>query len=196
MHPLENFKINQQVDRIIDSETGEVIQQDRKESLAVGKEPNYYKVYINDLANLQGLNPTEKMVFEMLSANMTFDNLIVLIKPIKEKLVKITGKEFETIKKAIQGLAKKKVLLKEERACYRVNPKYVAKGKWEDIKALRLVIEYSERGREISIEKVTPYHIEYKVNDRKEILNIEDIPNGQTYIDWDEEGNAEIKKHQ
>ncbi len=196
MHPLENFKINQQVDRIIDSETGEVIQQDRKESLAVGKEPNYYKVYINDLANLQGLNPTEKMVFEILSANMTFDNLIVLIKPIKEKLVKITGKEFETIKKAIQGLAKKKVLLKEERACYRVNPKYVAKGKWEDIKALRLVIEYSERGREISIEKVTPYHIEYKVNDRKEILNIEDIPNGQTYIDWDEEGNAEIKKHQ
>ena len=136
------------------------------------------------------------MVFEILSANMTFDNLIVLIKPIKEKLVKITGKEFETIKKAIQGLAKKKVLLKEERACYRVNPKYVAKGKWEDIKALRLVIEYSERGREISIEKVTPYHIEYKVNDRKEILNIEDIPNGQTYIDWDEEGNAEIKKHQ
>lgn len=196
MHPLENFKINQQVDRIIDSETGEVIQQDRKESLAVGKEPNYYKVYINDLANLQGLNPTEKMVFEILSANMTFDNLIVLIKPIKEKLVKITGKEFETIKKAIQGLAKKKVLLKEERACYRVNPKYVAKGKWEDIKALRLVIEYSERGREISIEKVTPYHIEYKVNDQKEILNIEDIPNGQTYIDWDEEGNAEIKKHQ
>lgn len=195
MHPLENLKINQQVDRIIDSETGEVIQQDRKESLAVGKEPNYYKVYINDLANLQGLNPTEKMVFETLSANMTFDNLIVLIKPIKEKLVKITGKEFETIKKAIQGLAKKKVLLKEERACYRVNPKYVAKGKWEDIKALRLVIEYSERGREISIEKVTPYHIEYKVNDQKEILNIEDIPNGQTYIDWDEEGNAEIKKH-
>lgn len=196
MHPLENLKINQQVDRIIDSETGEVIQQDRKESLAVGKEPNYYKVYINDLANLQGLNPTEKMVFETLSANMTFDNLIVLIKPIKEKLVKITGKEFETIKKAIQGLAKKKVLLKEERACYRVNPKYVAKGKWEDIKALRLVIEYSERGREISIEKVTPYHIEYKVNDQKEILNIEDIPNGQTYIDWDEEGNAKIKKHQ
>lgn len=195
MYPLENFKINQQVDRIIDSETGEVLQQDRKESLAVGKEPNYYKVYINDLANLQGLNPTEKMVFEILSANMTFDNLIVLIKPIKEKLVKITGKEFETIKKAIQGLAKKKVLLKEERACYRVNPKYVAKGKWEDIKALRLVIEYSERGREISIEKVTPYHIEYKVNDQKEILNIEDIPNGQTYIDWDEEGNAEIKKH-
>ena len=188
-------KINQQNTIIMDSETGEVIEQERKESLAVGKEPNYYKVYINDLANLQGLNPTEKMVLEILSANMTFDNLIVLIKPIKEKLVKITGKEFETIKKAIQGLAKKNVLIKEERACYRVNPKYVAKGKWEDIKALRLVIEYSEKGREVSIEKVTPFHIEYKLKDQKEVLQIDSVPNNQTYFDFDEDGNVEIKKH-
>ncbi|PWN59129.1 replication/maintenance protein RepL [Chryseobacterium oncorhynchi] len=189
------MKVNQQNTIIMDSETGEVIEQVRKESLAVGKEPNYYKVYINDLANLQGLNPTEKMVLEILSANMTFDNLIVLIKPIKEKLVKITGKEFETIKKAIQGLSKKKVLLKEERACYRVNPKYVAKGKWEDIKALRLVIEYSEQGREISIEKVTPFHIEYEVKDKKEILKIDEISPNQTYLDFDEDGNHSIKKH-
>lgn len=188
-------KINQKVDTIIDAETGEIIEQARRESLAVGKEPNYYKVYINDLANLQGLNPTEKMVLETLSANMTFDNLIVLIKPIKEKLCEITGKEFETIKKAIQGLTKKKVLLKEERACYRVNPKYVAKGKWEDIKALRLVVEYSERGRDISIEKVTPYHIEYKVNDQKELLDLDGISPNQTYLDLTEDGEFEIKKH-
>ena len=189
------MKVNQQNAIIMDSETGEVIEQVRKESLAVGKEPNYYKVYINDLANLQGLNPTEKMVLEILSANMTFDNLIVLIKPIKEKLVKITGKEFETIKKAIQGLSKKKVLLKEERACYRVNPKYVAKGKWEDIKALRLVIEYSEQGRGISIEKVTPFHIEYEVKDKKEILKIDEISPNQTYLDFNEDGSHSIKKH-
>lgn len=189
------MKVNQQNAIIMDSETGEVIEQVRKESLAVGKEPNYYKVYINDLANLQGLNPTEKMVLEILSANMTFDNLIVLIKPIKEKLVKITGKEFETIKKAIQGLSRKKVLLKEERACYRVNPKYVAKGKWEDIKALRLVIEYSEQGREISIEKVTPFHIEYEVKDKKEILKIDEISPNQTYLDFNEDGSHSIKKH-
>lgn len=188
-------KINQQNTIIMDSETGEVIEQVRKESLAVGKEPNYYKVYINDLANLQGLNPTEKMVLEILSANMTFDNLIVLIKPIKEKLVVMTGKSFDAIKKAIQELAKKKILLKEERACYRVNPKYVAKGKWEDIKALRLVIEYSEKGREISIEKVTPFHIEYKVTDKKEVLKIDEVPPNQTYFDFDENGNAEIKSY-
>ena len=190
-----NNKINQQNTVIINSETGEVIEQTKKESLPVGKEPNYYKVYINDLANLQGLNTTEKMVLELLSANMTFDNLIVLIKPIKEKLMKMTGKSYECIEKAVKELAKKKILLREERSCYRVNPKYIAKGKWEDIKALRLVIEYSEQGREISIEKVTPFHIEYKVNDKKEVLKIDEIPHNQTYLDFDEDGSHSIKKH-
>lgn len=189
---LEN-RVNQQNTIVMDADTGEIIEQDRKESLAVGKEPNYYKVYINDLANLQGLNPTEKMVLEILSANMTFDNLIVLIKPIKEKLVKMTGKSFDGIKRAIAELTKKRILLKEERACYRVNPKYVAKGKWEDIKALRLVIEYTEKGREISIEKVTPFHIEYKLRDQKEPLQIDSVPNNQTYFDFDESGEVKIK---
>ncbi len=36
------MKVNQQNTIIMDSETGEVIEQVRKESLAVGKEPNYY----------------------------------------------------------------------------------------------------------------------------------------------------------
>lgn len=190
-----NNKINQQNTVIINSETGEVIEQTKKESLPVGKEPNYYKVYINDLANLQGLNTTEKMVLELLSANMTFDNLIVLIKPIKEKLMKMTGKSYEGIEKAVKELAKKKILLREERSCYRVNPKYIAKGKWEDIKALRLVIEYSEQGREISIEKVTPFHIEYEVKDKKEILKIDEISPNQTYLDFNEDGSHSIKKH-
>lgn len=184
---MKSNKITQQNEIIIDSETGEIINQERKEVLSVGKEPNYYKVYINDLANLQGLNPTEKKVLEILSANMSFDNIIVVIKPIKEKLAKSINGSFESVKKAIIGLTKKEILLKEERACYRVNPKYIAKGKWEDIKALRLVVEYSSKGREISIEKITPHHIEYKVNDPN--YRIDEIegkvhPN-QSFIDFE-----------
>jgi hypothetical protein len=186
---MRDSKITQQNDIIIDSETGEIINQARKEVLSVGKEPSYYKVYINDLANLQGLNPTEKKVLEILSANMSIDNIIVVIKPIKEKLAIAINGSFESVKKAIIGLTKKGILLKEERACYRVNPKYIAKGKWEDIKALRLVIEYSAKGREISIEKVTPHHIEYKVSDPNYKINEidEKIPPNQSSIDFERE---------
>jgi len=190
----KNDKIYQKTEIITDKKTGEIISQNRKESLPVGKEPNYYKVYIDDLANLQGLNPTEKRVLEVLSGNMTFDNLIVVIKPIKEKLVKIIGKEYETIRRAIETLAKKKILLKEDRACYRVNPNYIAKGKWEDIKALRLVVDYTSQGRKISIEKVTPYQIDYTIIDDEKPITY-DVPPNQTYFDFNDNGDIEIKKH-
>ena len=42
---------------------------------------------------------------------MSFDNIIVVIKPIKEKLSKITGKSYETIRSSIQGLVNKVYLL-------------------------------------------------------------------------------------
>lgn len=172
--------MNKEITNTIDLDTGEIIEQNKRESIAVGKEPNYYKVYIQDLANLQGLNPTETQVFQILSANMTFDNLIVLIKPIKEKLVEMTGKKYDAIKKAIENLAKKKILLRADRSVYRVNPKYAAKGKWEDIKALRLIIEYSEKGREVKLENVTPNFITYSTTDSKEVIKLdEETPQNQ-----------------
>lgn len=172
--------MNKEITNTIDLDTGEIIEQNKRESIAVGKEPNYYKVYIQDLANLQGLNPTETQVFQILSANMTFDNLIVLIKPIKEKLVEMTGKKYDAIKKAIENLAKKKILLRADRSVYRVNPKYAAKGKWEDIKALRLIIEYSEKGREVKLENVNPNFITYSTTDSKEVIKLdEETPQNQ-----------------
>ena len=74
------------------------------------------------------MNPTERQVLEVLSSNMSFDNIIVVIKPIKEKLSKITGKSYETIRSSIQGLVNKGILIREERACYRVNQNTLLKG--------------------------------------------------------------------
>ncbi len=158
-------KITQNKENFIDYNTGDIVKQNITQSIPVGAEPNYYKVYLQDLANLQGLNPTERQVLEVLSSNMSFDNIIVVIKPIKEKLSQITGKSYETIRSSIQGLVNKNILIREERACYRVNPKYIAKGKWQDIKALRLIIDYTEKGRDIKVENITPHSITYTVTD-------------------------------
>jgi hypothetical protein len=171
--------ITQEKEQTIIYETGEIIQQKTTQIIPVGNEPNYYKVYLQDLANLQGLNPTERQVLEVLSSNMSFDNIIVVIKPIKEKLSKITGKSYETIRSSIQGLVNKGILIREERACYRVNPRYIAKGKWQDIKALRLVIDYNERGREISVESVNSHSITYTVKDGNNIDYLDDISENQ-----------------
>ena len=96
------------------------IEEERR--IQVGKEPSYYKVYLKDIALVFGLTPAEQKVFEVLCANMGFGNRVVLIKAVKNKMTELTGYSFESIRKAIQVLTAKKLLIPEDRACYIVNP--------------------------------------------------------------------------
>lgn len=180
---MKREKVKHQLtETTVDKSTGEIIDLNKTKTIAVGKEPHYYKVYIEDLAKLHGLNPTENQVIQILASNMQFDNLVVLVKQIKLRLTKETGKELETIEKAIKGLTLKKILIKEERSVYRVNPKYIAKGSWEEIKKLRLIIEYSEQGKEIHVENINQHSITYREEYTKEPkLEIENINPYATY---------------
>ena len=106
------------------SEDGEVVLSESTREHSVGKEPSYYKVYLKDIALVFGLTPAEQKVFEVLCANMGFGNRVVLIKAVKNKMTELTGYSFESIRKAIQVLTTKKLLIPEDRACYIVNPNY------------------------------------------------------------------------
>ena len=157
---------------VIDSTTGEILSIEKIKTVIVGKEPSFYKVYVEDLGNLIGLNNAQKAVFECLASNMTFQNIVVLIKPIKKIIAQVTGYSPNTITKVIDQLYKKGMIIREDTSVYRINPKYVAKGKWEDIKALRLVIDYTEQGREIQVEKVNSKSITFRDKSDKQQLDI------------------------
>lgn len=171
--------------------SGEVLNVEQHLSIPVGDEPPYYKVYLQDIANVYGLNPAERAVWEILCSNMTFQNLVFLYKPIKMMLVQATGKKYETIKAAIKSLTAKGLLIRQDRAVYLVSPKYAARGKWQDIKALRLTIDYNEQGRNIEVKKITNKVIELEEHrpkqldlfkepetelDMAEVISDEDLP--------------------
>lgn len=141
---------------------GEILEHIQDLTIPVGEEPPYYKVYLQDLSNVMGLNPTERSVFEALCANMSFTNIVVLIKPIKEMLCEMAGRKYDTIKAAISSLTAKGMLIRKDRAVYLVNPKYAARGHWADIKALRLTIEYNDSGRHVEVTKVSSKAIELR----------------------------------
>lgn len=162
---------------------GELLDVEQHLSFPVGEEPPYYKVYLQDLSNVLGLAPAEHAVWEVLCSNMSFNNIVVLIKPIKDMLVQATGKKYETIRAAIKALVTKGLLVRQARAVYMVNPNYAARGKWQDIKALRLTIEYSEQGRNIEVKKVTNKVIEVEEHRPKQ-LELFDQP--ETEINMDE----------
>ena len=154
---------------VVMTRDAEILDVQQHLTIPVGEEPPYYKVYMQDLGNVFGLAPAERSVWEVLCANMSFTNIVVLIKPIKEILVQTTGHKFETIRAAIKSLTAKGLLIRQARAVYLVNPKYAARGKWQDIKALRLTIEYSEQGRTIEVKKVNNKVIEIEEHRPKQL---------------------------
>lgn len=135
------------------SNNGTLLAEDVHEVIPIGKEPPYFKVYIQDLGNIMGLTPAEQTVFYCLCRSMGWSGLVVLIKIVKDMLVKETGYTFATIKQAIINLTKKGFLIRKARSAYLVNPKYCAKGEWGDIKATRIEIAYSATGRKVTVKR-------------------------------------------
>lgn len=136
----------QETKTVIDHETGEIIKTDDLKSYAVESEPNYVKMYIEDIGKLKDVPPASNDVLGVLVRNMSYGNMVVMIKPIKDKIKEETGLSLNTINKSIQNLYKAGILIRQSRSVYIVDPTLFAKGKWEDIKKLRLVIEYNNDG--------------------------------------------------
>ena len=81
--------------KVVITRDGELLNVEQHLSIPVGEEPPYYKVYLQDLSNVLGLAPAEHMVWEVLCSNMSFTNIVVLIKPIKDMLVQAKEKRFK-----------------------------------------------------------------------------------------------------
>lgn len=136
----------QETTTTIDNTTGEVLQETDIKSSMVDQEPNFVKMYIDDILKLKDVPKASNDVLSILVANMSYGNVVVLIKPIKDMISQKTGLSAHTIDKAVQDLHKAGVLIRRNRGVYIVDPSLFAKGKWEDIKKLRLTIDYNRDG--------------------------------------------------
>lgn len=165
---MKNNLVIKDSESLVNATTGEIIDRCQTTRIVVENEPSYFKIYtdaMTDIANLCDLRDYEKNIFLGLAKNMSFNNKVILLKPIKELLMKEIGlKSMNTLNKGIDNLYKKGFLIREGRGLYTVNPMLAGKGKWENIKALRLSIEYSSEGRHVEFTKITKGSIEIKEN--------------------------------
>lgn len=130
----------------IDSETGEILHETKIVAKSKEVEPPFVKLYINDIIKLNDLGKAESIVLNSLVKNLQYGNIVVLIKAIKEIIAEETGYSTASIKKAIVNLSKAGILIPKERSVYIVDPKLFARGKWEDVKKLRMTITYQADG--------------------------------------------------
>ena len=146
---MENKKIYQtETKTIIDHQTGEIIQTEHNQKGFVEKEPDYVKLYLQDMARLNNLPPSASSLMTLIIRSMRYNNLYFAFKPLKEMFCEELKMPMNTLNKQIDNLRKANILLPipNKRGCYLVDPNLFARGSWNDIKQLRLIIDYNIDG--------------------------------------------------
>jgi len=168
--PKPKVSVNTKINTITDMLTGEIVsQQEEQEVQAYGipeAEPDFIKLYLNQIAQIQKLPPSAANVLFEIAKRMPYandeDQEIVLNSYIKQKIAQKLKISEQYVSDTITTLVKKQMLFRcsienpktkkisTRTGVYKINPVYIARGKWEDIKKLQLKIDFDIHGKAIN----------------------------------------------
>lgn len=134
------------ITQVVNYETGEIQEETKTASFFVDKEPDYIKMYIDDITRINDLPKGLSPILLELIKQMGYNNVIAAYKPIKMMVADRLGISLNYLNTAIRVFHEKGLLIRVHRGVYIADPNLFARGKWEDIKNLRLVIEYKQDG--------------------------------------------------
>lgn len=140
-------KITKQLEHIVIDEEGVLLSQTTHKEFYVNNEPDYIKLYIKDLVKIHGLPTSINGVLFSLLQRMGYTNDISINAPLKRAIALEVNITEHGIKKAIEHLVKTGILIRKDRGFYMFNPYLFGRGKWNEIKAIRMTIDYNSLGR-------------------------------------------------
>ncbi|HRC03258.1 MAG TPA: replication/maintenance protein RepL, partial [Niabella sp.] len=142
-------RISQEVTHTKTDLNGEVIEEVKNQVAYIEREPDYVKLYISDILRLQDIPKSGNDILLAVIKRMTYNNDIALFAPVKREIASELGIKEVTVSKAIELFTNKSILLRKDRGLYLINPFFFGRGKWEEIRKVRLQVIYSEEGRMI-----------------------------------------------
>jgi hypothetical protein len=138
------------VSETIDGYTGKMIQETTTNVVAIRQEPQFVKVYLNDLNNLLQLPTSCTNISYALLQIMGYDGTIRLTMATKVKISATLGITEGSFKNYLTQLVKAGVLFRSATSEYEMNPHLFAKGHWNEIHKRRedfeLKIRYKSNG--------------------------------------------------
>lgn len=151
-------KLKQSVEtQVLDEKTGEFVTKRANRTLNWGDEPQYIKLYLQDILYLSDLpKHHEKILFELLKratyAGEKYGMEITLNASIKKRIADtLEIKNIRTINNVLTDLVKGQILIRADVGVYTLNPYLFGRGDWQDISRLRLKIDYDAiKGRTFS----------------------------------------------
>lgn len=139
-----------QVKTTVIDENGVIKKETEKTESRVEREPDYVKVYLEDLLRITDIPKAGNAILMAIIKRMTWNtNDIVLIAPIKKQIAEELNISLVTVSKAVESFTSKSILLRKDRGLYLVNPYFFGKGNWDDLQEIRLTVAYSKSGRMI-----------------------------------------------
>lgn len=150
---------------VVDTHTGEIIGNQLEKTTDIFKkseEEGFIKLYLHDLAKLSKVQYKAILVLFELLKIMDYHNEISVSIGKKKDICKsldiynlVKGEKVlatNVIDQHIFKLIKTGLLMRKDKGMYIANPNLFGKGKWNDIKDIRMSISYSEDGRMIKSE--------------------------------------------
>ena len=123
-----------------DLETGEITE-----------EPNFVKLYIDDLCKVKGLTANQHMIFSFMLQNMNWENLVGYGAYTKSSFLKANKLANQTFNNNVASLVKANLIERVGRGEFRVNKKYAVKVEWSKVQSISWTTKYTKSGR---LEKV------------------------------------------
>ena len=141
----------------VTDENGEIKQQSRTVTWNYGKEPDYIKIYLDNimfLAELQGW--VSKVLYELIKSTSYADKgqLIIVNAGYKRIVAEKLDMKPQSITNAINYLVKNEILIKQEQGVFLLNPMFFGRGEWKDIAKIRYEIELSGKGKTLKLKSL------------------------------------------
>lgn len=136
---------------IVDFKTKETITETRTYKLP--SEPSFVKMYIDDLALMNGLGKNGNDVLREVVRYMDYEGEIVLTPDRKNKIADKYNINVRTVRNQLSILVKKEILVHKDYLTFVANPNLFAKGDWKRVNKLRdefqLTISYKNGKRKV-----------------------------------------------
>lgn len=147
--------IREQSLKIVDEATGELVETKNLQTSRVETEPDFVKLYIADIVRLKDLPKGCNPILHKLLEYMNYRNEIVINAYVKKTISDEIGMKVNSIEHNLQALVESGIITRIAPGTYFVNPDLFGKGRWSEIRELRLMVKYDAGGRTFHIEKDT-----------------------------------------
>lgn len=132
-----------------DAATGEVLKEDKDRVISWGEEPDYVKLYLQDVLYLSDM-PTQYSAALMSLLKRTsyagdeYGMCVVLVPMVKDAICKELGyKKRQSLDNVLQKLVKGEILFRVGRGIYRLNPYLFGRGTWAKVSKIRMTVQYT-----------------------------------------------------